>query len=135
MKKTDNIEQQTYSVKNLDAIAEKLLPVVRQSYVAELPTYVFETIKQNAIKTRKQKVYWQQGIWSSIAALAATVLLVFGVNELNLSKARKRLQLLEHLIALTSDSDDISQFELEEETIARRLLQLQGFENEATPTG
>jgi hypothetical protein len=118
---------------DLDAVAAALAPCVHAALDQEPSDSLRRAIRAAAAHHLSRRARIIVYVWRSAISLAAAGMLVVGLWSIENHRQTSRLQLLDHLLVLTAapeaaadEQDHVA------ESLARRLLLLQGFDAEIT---
>jgi len=117
----------------LDAVATALAPSVHAALDREPSDGLRRAIRAAAMRHVNHRTRIIAFIWRSAISTAAALMLMFGAWSIQRHRQSQRLQLLDHLLVLTSTTDTATgELDAIAESLSERLLLLQGFDAEIT---
>lgn len=128
--------QRTYKpgdAAKLDAFAVALAPSVHAALDHEPSADMRRAIRLVATQRFRSHARMVSYVWRSAVSIAAALVLMIGVWSVQRHQQSQRLQLLDHLLVLaTTVEPTTDEFDNAAESLAQRLLSLQGFDMEIT---
>jgi hypothetical protein len=119
--------------RKLDAVAEAWAPSVHAALDQEPSEGLLNAVHAAATRHVVRRAHVIVYVWRSVVSLAAALVLTVGAWSIQRNRQSERLQLLDHLLALTATQEEMSdEPETGAESLAHRLLLLQGFDTEVT---